>query len=188
MIFSCFPGFLIQISENFLLRDSPLRASSGRYKRSPASKLSRRHRAYFGLPRVCVRDILREIRRRMPFRQTIAAKIFGLAIILLLLTIALAGFLLYEVTRTKQDLTVVANFDVPLTQSLARLHEFGLRRRLAFERWFGALNSARAKSRDCCRGDCELRAFQSQAYRRIFNRATHHRCLSRECARKSHAR
>jgi len=80
--------------------------------------------------------------RHMPFRQTIAAKIFGLAIILLLLTIALAGFLLYEVTRTKQDLTVVANFDVPLTQSLARLHEFGLRRRLAFERWFGALNAA----------------------------------------------
>src|SRR5215470_12947018 len=78
----------------------------------------------------------------MPFRQTIAAKIFGLAIILLLLTIALAGFLLNEVTRTKQDLTVVANFDVPLTQSLSRLDEFGLRRRLAFERWFGALNVA----------------------------------------------
>jgi len=91
---------------------------------------------------VWVREILRKIRRHMPFRQTIAAKIFGLAIILLLLTIALAGFLLYEVTRTKQDLTVVANFDVPLTQSLARLHEFGLRRRLAFERWFGALNAA----------------------------------------------
>ncbi len=89
-----------------------------------------------------MQDILREIDRRMPFRQTIAAKIFGLAIILLLLTIALAGFLLYEVTRTTQDLTVVANFDVPLTQSLARLHEFGLRRRLAFERWFGALNAA----------------------------------------------
>jgi len=78
----------------------------------------------------------------MPFRQTIAAKIFGLAIILLLLTIGLAGFLLYEVTRTTEDLTVVANFDVPLTQSLARLDEFGLRRRLAFERWFGALNAA----------------------------------------------
>jgi class 3 adenylate cyclase len=78
----------------------------------------------------------------MPFRQTIAAKIFGLAIILLLLTIGLAGFLLFEVTRTKQDLTVVAHFDVPLTQSVARLDEFGLRRRLAFERWFGALNAA----------------------------------------------
>src|SRR6266436_7739060 len=78
----------------------------------------------------------------MPFRQTIAAKIFGLAIILLLLTIGLAGFLLFEVTRTKQDLTVVANFDLPLTQSLARLDEFGLRRRLAFERWFGALNAS----------------------------------------------
>ncbi len=78
----------------------------------------------------------------MPFQQTIAAKIFGLAIILLLLTIGLACFLLFEVTRTTQDLTVVANFDVPLTQSVARLHEFGLRRRLAFERWFGALNAA----------------------------------------------
>ena len=78
----------------------------------------------------------------MPLRQTIAAKIFGLAIILLLLTIALACFLLYEVTRTEQDLTIVANFDVPLTQCLARLDEFGLRRRLAFERWFGALNAA----------------------------------------------
>src|SRR5882724_3967803 len=77
----------------------------------------------------------------MPFRQTIAAKIYGLAIILLLLTVGLACFLLFEVTRTTQDLTVVANFDVPLTQSLARLHEFGLRRRLAFERWFGALNA-----------------------------------------------
>jgi adenylate cyclase len=78
----------------------------------------------------------------MPIQQTIAAKIFGLAIILLLLTIGLAGFLLFEVTRTKQDLTVVAHFDVPLTQSLARLDELGLRRRLAFERWFGALNAA----------------------------------------------
>src|SRR5262249_18066145 len=91
--------------------------------------------------RVRARDSSRN-RRHMQFRQTIAAKIFGLAIILLLLTIALAGFLLYEVTRTTEDLTVVANFDAPLTQSLARLDEFGLRRRLAFERWFGALNAA----------------------------------------------
>ena len=78
----------------------------------------------------------------MPFRQTIAAKIFGLAIILLLLTIVLAAFLLFEVTQTKRDLAIVANYDVPLTQSVARLDEFGLRRRLAFERWFGALNAA----------------------------------------------
>jgi adenylate cyclase len=82
----------------------------------------------------------------MLFRQTIAAKIFGLAIILLLLTIGLACFLLFEVTRTKQDLTVVAVFDVPLTQSVARLHEFGLRRRLAFERLFGALNAPQPNS------------------------------------------
>jgi adenylate cyclase len=77
----------------------------------------------------------------MSFRQTIAAKIFGLAVFLLLLTIGLAGFLLHEVTRTKLALEVVAQFDVPLTLSVARLDGFGLRRRLAFERWFGALNA-----------------------------------------------
>jgi len=77
----------------------------------------------------------------MSFRQTIAAKIFGLAVFLLLLTIALAGFLLHEVTRTRQALQVIAQFDLPLTQSVARLDELGLRRRLAFERWFGALNA-----------------------------------------------
>ncbi len=98
--------------------------------------------ARLGLPREVEQEILANLALVMPFRQTIAAKIFGLAIILLLLTIALACYLLFEVTRTKQDLTVVANFDVPLTQSVARLHEFGLRRRLAFERWFGALNAA----------------------------------------------
>src|SRR4029453_15950502 len=83
-----------------------------------------------------------KIESLMPFWQTIATKIYGLAIILFLLTIGLAVFLLFEVTRTKQNLTVVAHFDVPLTQSVARLDEAGLRRRLAFERWFGALNAA----------------------------------------------
>ena len=78
----------------------------------------------------------------MPFRQTIAAKIFGLAIFLLFLTIALGGFLMLEVARTKRDLKIVADLDVPLTKSLWQIDEAGLRRRLAFERWFGALNAA----------------------------------------------
>jgi serine phosphatase RsbU (regulator of sigma subunit)/anti-sigma regulatory factor (Ser/Thr protein kinase) len=75
------------------------------------------------------------------FKQTIAAKIFGLALFLLLPTIGLAGFLLWEVVRTEQDLKIVAHLDVPLTESISRINEFGLRRRLAFERWFGALNA-----------------------------------------------
>src|SRR4029453_19263737 len=76
------------------------------------------------------------------FKQTIAAKIFGLALFLLLLTIGLAGFLLWEVARTEQDLEIVAHLDVPLTDSISSIHEYGLRRRVAFERWFGALNAA----------------------------------------------
>jgi len=75
------------------------------------------------------------------FKQSIAAKIFGLAVFLLLLTISLAGFLLLEVARTAQNLQIVAHLDVPLTESISRIHEFGLRRRLAFERWSGALNA-----------------------------------------------
>ena len=75
------------------------------------------------------------------FKQTIAAKIFGLAVFLLLLTIGLAGFLLWEVARMEEALKIVAHLDVPLTESISRIHEFGLRRRLAFERWFGALNA-----------------------------------------------
>jgi len=66
----------------------------------------------------------------MPFRHSIAAKIFGLAVFLLLLTVALATFLLWETSRTEQDLKVVANLDVPLAESFSRVDEFGLRRRL----------------------------------------------------------
>lgn len=45
-----------------------------------------------------------------------------------------------EVVRTKQELRVVADFDVPLTRALGQMDDAGLRKRLAFERWFGALN------------------------------------------------
>src|SRR5262249_2771902 len=82
--------------------------------------------------------ILAEVRA---FKQTISAKNFGLAVFMLLLTIGLAGFLIWEVDRTEQDLKIVALLDVPLTDSISSIHEFGLRRRLAFERWFGALNA-----------------------------------------------
>ncbi len=77
----------------------------------------------------------------MPFKQSIAAKIFGLAVFLLLLTVVLTGFLLHEVAHTERDLEVVAHLDVPLTESVSRIHEYGLRRRLAFERLYGALDS-----------------------------------------------
>jgi len=123
----------------------------------------------------------------MPFRQTIAAKIFGLAIILLLLTIGLACFLLFEVTRTTQDLTVVANFDVPLTQSVARLHEFGLRRRLAFERWFGALNAAEPNPEIVAEATENYALFTRKLTEEFFRCAAHHWRLSEECTGQSDA-
>ncbi len=75
-------------------------------------------------------------------KLSIGAKIFGLAIFLLCLTIGLAGFLLWQVTALNDELETIATRDVPLADSVAQLNENGLRRRLAFERWFGALNAA----------------------------------------------
>jgi adenylate cyclase len=75
-------------------------------------------------------------------KSTIATKIFGLALLLLFLTITLSAFLLGQVTRLNGQLKAIVGRYQPLTGSVASLDEYGLRRRLAFERWFGTLNSA----------------------------------------------
>jgi len=79
----------------------------------------------------------------MALKSTIATKIFGLAVLLLCLTIALSAFLLWQVTRLNVQLKAIVGRYQPLTSSAANLDEYGLRRRLAFERWFGTLNSAK---------------------------------------------
>jgi adenylate cyclase len=76
-------------------------------------------------------------------RFRIATKIFGLAVLLLCLTVALACFLLWHVTRLQKEMTGIVQREVPLANSLADLNEYGLRRRLAFERWFGTLDAPR---------------------------------------------
>ena len=76
-------------------------------------------------------------------RSSIATKVFGLAVLLLCLTIALAGFLLWHITGLQGKMNLIAQREVPLANSLSKLDEYGLRRRLAFERWFGALNALR---------------------------------------------
>src|SRR4029077_10800847 len=95
-----------------------------------------------GLGRMGANMVRRFLKAGHRFRQTIAAKIFGLAIFLLFLTIALASFLMLEVARTERVLKIVADLDVPLTKSVGQIEGAGLRRRLAFERSFGALNAA----------------------------------------------
>jgi class 3 adenylate cyclase len=79
----------------------------------------------------------------MPIKTSIAAKIFGLAGVLMGLTILVATSLLYQVTSLNRELHFVADREIPLGLSLSRLNEYGLRRRLSFERWYGALNSTK---------------------------------------------
>ena len=76
-------------------------------------------------------------------RLSITMKVFGLAVLLLCLTVALACFLLWHVTRLQGEMQVIVQREVPLANSLADLNEYGLRRRLAFERWFGTLDAPR---------------------------------------------
>jgi adenylate cyclase len=79
--------------------------------------------------------------RRKPLRQSIGTKIFGLAVLLLLLTLALASVLLFEVAGTRRHLRIVADFDVPLARTISQIAECGARRRLAYERLYGEFAS-----------------------------------------------
>jgi len=92
-------------------------------------------------------------------RFSIATKIFGLAVLLLCLTVALAGFLLWHVTRLQRDMSVIAQRELPLATSLSDLDEYGLRRRLAFERWFGGLNAPRANQEVLTEAQTNYRVF-----------------------------
>jgi hypothetical protein len=77
----------------------------------------------------------------MPLRSSIATKIFGLAVLLLCLTVALACFLLWHVTQLNRQLSMIATLEMPLSTALANVNDYGLRRRLAFERLYGAYGS-----------------------------------------------
>lgn len=82
----------------------------------------------------------------MPFIKSIASRIFGLAILLVCLMIALASFLLYQVTVLKQQLEVLSKYYEPLDVSAVNLNEAGLRRRIAFERWHEALSEGEERT------------------------------------------
>ena len=80
----------------------------------------------------------------MAVKFSIGSKVFGLAVLLTAIMICLAGFLLVHVVQLQGALTEVATEELPLATIFADVNESGLRRRIAFERWYGALNSGRA--------------------------------------------
>jgi adenylate cyclase len=76
----------------------------------------------------------------MSDRFSIARKIFGLAVILLCLNTIVAALFIRHITKLHEDFQIINRRGVPLLKSLAKINDDGLRQRLAFERWFGALN------------------------------------------------
>jgi class 3 adenylate cyclase len=77
----------------------------------------------------------------MPVLSGIAGKIFGLAVLLLCMTITLVCILFWQIRQINSDFDHVVRIDIPLSAAFADLNEFGLRRRLAFERWYGSVTS-----------------------------------------------
>lgn len=78
----------------------------------------------------------------MKIHKGIAARIFSLALVLLLFTIVLAVFLLNEVRVANREVQLLRDREIPLQLAIGQIEEAGLRRRLAFERWYGALNAS----------------------------------------------
>jgi len=66
-------------------------------------------------------------------KNSIGAKIFGLAIFLLCLTLVLSAFLLWQVHSLNSELDVMAKKTIPLTEALADVNEASFLRRVAFE-------------------------------------------------------
>lgn len=77
----------------------------------------------------------------MTIRFSIAKKIFGLAVLLLSLNIIVAGLFLYHINMLQQEMQIIASRGIPLTKALENLDKYGMRRQLAFERWYYALTS-----------------------------------------------
>ena len=103
------------------------------------------------------------------FVQRIAAKIFGLALFLLGLTVVLSLVLLREVNQSETDISVITGFDLPLAAAVDDINETGLRRRLAFARWFGALNRDNPNREIVAEAASNFEEFiakQNQAFRR----------------------
>ncbi|MEI6301313.1 MAG: adenylate/guanylate cyclase domain-containing protein [Betaproteobacteria bacterium] len=98
----------------------------------------------------------------MQFTRSIAAKIYGLAGFLLLLTIVLSAYMLFEARQTEREMNAVLTLHMPLADSITKVNEYGLRRRLAFERWFGALNSNRPNAEVIAEASANYAAFTAK--------------------------
>ncbi len=69
-------------------------------------------------------------------KHSIALKIFGLAVFILLLMIAVAVVNSIEVIKLGNEVESIAQTDMPISGHAADLNECGLRRRIAFERLY----------------------------------------------------
>ena len=69
------------------------------------------------------------------FFSSIASRIYGLAVALVCIMIALVGFLLWQVSVTSRELRTISNIYEPLERTIIDLNESGLKRKIAFEQW-----------------------------------------------------
>ncbi len=83
----------------------------------------------------------------MPIRIRIATKIFALAVFLLLLTVALSIFGMFQTRRVRGELDRIAQRDAPLQDIIGRIEMDGLRRSLLYERWMALLKDSKSDAK-----------------------------------------
>jgi len=103
----------------------------------------------------------------VPFIKSIASRIFGVAIILVCLMITLAGFLLWQVTSLDGELQCIAGYYSPLERSLSELNEASLRRRVAFEREYGAYLSTEDRREALTDAEAIFARFSAKAQKEL---------------------
>ncbi|TLD72093.1 HAMP domain-containing protein [Phragmitibacter flavus] len=95
-------------------------------------------------------------------KSSIAAKIFGLALVLVTIMMALVTFLLVQASSITQTLRDFRQTYQPLQDALVNLNEAGLRQRIAFERSFAALSADEGRDAALTEATVDFEKFTAQ--------------------------
>ena len=100
-------------------------------------------------------------------KHSIALKIFGLAVFILLLMITVALVNSIEVIKLGNEVESIAKTDMPITGHAADLNESGLRRRIAFERLYREYDAPEPDSSVIAEAETNFKKFSIDVVEKI---------------------
>ena len=97
-------------------------------------------------------------------KHSIALKIFGLSVSLLVLMLVVAILNSFKVIKLGEDVEEIASVSLPVSHHAALLNESGLRRRIAFERLYREYGTASPDSATVADASVNFKKFTTQVY------------------------